>query len=291
MLKPDKITNNFKTRSTAYLIIFLFLSFSLLTIFSYTFDIAFAKIDVSPLHKIDQHIASYAVTIIPGASLKNSPIHYFPSNIAIPEDTTVLWFNNHPNEFHTVVSGILGDPNAGEKFDSDVIPYGSYFKYTFMIEGDYPYFCEIHPWRTGFVSVGNSKELGDNFELLSYNNTTLNITKNTRNLLIFDPVNVDIPNNEALVYNLTLSSINNEILFQDSYIVIGTKFYVDFSSSDFPLRTYGPDFLHPITGAYHIEGNVFEENKEFLVKVELTQIGNKILDESISDEFEIKFVT
>ena len=185
----------------------------------------------------------------------------------------------------------MGDPDVGEKFNSDVIPYGSYFKYTFMIEGDYPYFCEIHPWRTGLVSVGNSKEVENNFELLSSNSTTLNITKNTRNLLIFDPVNVDIPKNEALVYNLTLSSINNEILLQDSYIVIGNKFYVDFSSSDFPLRTYGPDFLHPITGAYHIEGNIFEENKEFLVKVELTQIGNNILDESISDEFEIKFVT
>ncbi|MGD1836787.1 MAG: cupredoxin domain-containing protein [Nitrososphaeraceae archaeon] len=267
------------------------MSFSILTIVFSPINIVFAKIDVSPLHKIDQHIASYAVTIIPGASLKNSPIHYFPSNIAIPEDTTVLWYNNHPGEFHTVVSGILGDPDVGEKFNSDVIPYGSYFKYTFMLEGDYPYFCELHPWRTGFVSVGNSKEIGNNFELVSFNGTTLNIKNDTRNLLIFDPINVDIPKNEALVYNLTLSSMDNEILFHDSYIVIGNKFYVDFSNSDFPLRTYGPDFLHPITGAYHIEGNIFEQNKKFLVKVELVQIGNKILDEPISDEFEIKFVT
>ena len=38
-------------------------------------------------------LATYAVSIVPGAAQRNSSYHYFPPAIAIPAHTTVGWFN------------------------------------------------------------------------------------------------------------------------------------------------------------------------------------------------------
>ena len=55
----------------------------------------------------------------------------------------------------------LGQPHtvtslpAVSIFNSGIIPYGAFFQYTFDTDqaGEFTYHCEIHPWRTGKVSV------------------------------------------------------------------------------------------------------------------------------------------
>ena len=57
--------------------------------------------------------ATYAVSIVPGASQKTNLIHYYPPSIAIPVGTTVAWFNNNPGQPHTVTSGLPNVADSG----------------------------------------------------------------------------------------------------------------------------------------------------------------------------------
>ena len=50
-------------------------------------------------------------------------------------------------------------------FNSGVIPYTSFFQHTFDQAGTFDYYCTIHPWRTGTVTVSDAVERGHNFDL------------------------------------------------------------------------------------------------------------------------------
>ena len=65
-------------------------------------------------------LATYAISIVPGAAQKDSTYHYFPPAIAVPAHTTVGWFNNDFGQPHTVTSGVPGAPN--NLFNSGLMP-------------------------------------------------------------------------------------------------------------------------------------------------------------------------
>ena len=116
---------------TLVLVITIAYSFCLVFQNSYAqIEIPRTYVNMSQLQRIDQTIATYAIIITPGASSQNNPYHYYPEFSAIPINTTVLWYNNNTDQVHTVVSGLPADPNFGQMFTSDMIPYHSYFKYT-----------------------------------------------------------------------------------------------------------------------------------------------------------------
>ncbi|MEJ2261792.1 MAG: hypothetical protein P8X83_09145, partial [Nitrosopumilaceae archaeon] len=53
---------------------------------------------------------------------------------------------------HTITSGTpIGGPNG--VFDSGNLGPGDIFIQSFDEAGEFPYYCTIHPWRTGLVSV------------------------------------------------------------------------------------------------------------------------------------------
>jgi plastocyanin len=70
-----------------------------------------------------------------------------PSQITIVPGTTVVWVNegNHP---HTVTA------NDGS-FDSETLLPGQSFMATFQGRGTISYFCEIHPFMRGSVTVSS----------------------------------------------------------------------------------------------------------------------------------------
>ena len=76
-----------------------------------------------------------------------------PYFVKIDVGDTVTWINND-DAIHVVVSG---NPNDGpnEFFDSGLLKMNEAFSFTFDKEGNYEYFCTIHPWMNGFVTVGN----------------------------------------------------------------------------------------------------------------------------------------
>lgn len=79
---------------------------------------------------------------------------YYPPAISVPAADTVFW-SNLDDAIHTVTSGTGTDGHDGI-FDSDLIFPGSTFGYEFHDTGDYDYYCILHPWMTGKVSVTES---------------------------------------------------------------------------------------------------------------------------------------
>ncbi|HET7642590.1 MAG TPA: hypothetical protein VFK40_03705 [Nitrososphaeraceae archaeon] len=57
------------------------------------------------------------------------------------------------------------------------------------------------------------------------------------------------------------------------------------SKSTIKTTTYGPDLSAPITGTYHIEGPIFVEPTDYIIKVELILIDGKNLSNPIEDVF------
>jgi plastocyanin len=86
---------------------------------------------------------------------------YLPREITARVNDTVTWTNND-TEAHTVTSGIgagieslmnnkKGTPNG--LFDSGLFRPGQSWTHTFTRPGTYTYFCTIHPWMDGIVTV------------------------------------------------------------------------------------------------------------------------------------------
>ena len=85
---------------------------------------------------------------------------YLPFNVKVLEGGIVTWTNTD-SFLHEVASGT---PETGEdnRFEAYLMP-GKTFQRQFTKAGVYKYFCEIHPWATGMVTVyeksGNVQEV------------------------------------------------------------------------------------------------------------------------------------
>ena len=69
----------------------------------------------------------------------------------------VLW-DNKDSSAHTVTSG-TPDVGISGTFDSGIIPGGEKFSYKFEKQGTYDYYCTLHPWMIGTISVGNFESI------------------------------------------------------------------------------------------------------------------------------------
>ena len=93
------------------------------------------------------------ITIAAGASspgCEKTNECFNPSSITATEGNTLTW-KNADTAAHTVTSG--KDTTADGKFDSSLLPAGKEFSFKFESKGDYPYYCAVHPWMTGKVTV------------------------------------------------------------------------------------------------------------------------------------------
>ncbi len=83
---------------------------------------------------------------------------YIPHEVTISVGGEITWINGD-GAAHTVTAGDPGaDASAvGESypngFDSGLIMSGGQYRNEFDYPGTYPYFCVVHPWRTGIVTV------------------------------------------------------------------------------------------------------------------------------------------
>ncbi|MFQ5573614.1 MAG: plastocyanin/azurin family copper-binding protein, partial [Nitrosopumilaceae archaeon] len=76
---------------------------------------------------------------------------YIPLNLEVSKGTTVVWINDDVVG-HTIQSQD-GLGNVIPLFNSDVLQSGERFANKFEEEGVYHYFCTLHPWRVGLVTV------------------------------------------------------------------------------------------------------------------------------------------
>jgi hypothetical protein len=263
---------------------------------------ALAQFGGFPFLPTDEKVLpTYVVRIPPGAFQKNSSQHFYPPNIAIPIGTTLGWVNDDPGQPHTVTS-----LPTGSLFNSGIIPYGSFFQHTIDQAGEYTYHCEIHPWRTGTVSVSGTIEKGNNFELTSGTGPVLSLSKNDRTLLNFHPTTVSADETTPMTYNIAISDGNtNQTVFSRSFFALGNDLQLELiaapanntntdtttinaTTTTSATTVYGPDFSDPITGAYHVQGDFLKPNTDYNIAVEITAIGSQIPENPIGDTFNLR---
>ncbi len=85
---------------------------------------------------------------------------YIESQVTIDVGSEVVW-SNDDSASHTVTSG---DPKNGPDgiFDSNLFLSGQTFSHKFEEAGEFPYFCLVHPWMQGMVTVQEAH--GDDHE-------------------------------------------------------------------------------------------------------------------------------
>ena len=88
-------------------------------------------------------------TSVPGCEETNEC--YTPADITINVGDTVEWINVD-TAAHTVTSGSPADGPSGV-FDSSLVMADAVYAFTFEEAGTYDYFCMVHPWMVGSVTV------------------------------------------------------------------------------------------------------------------------------------------
>ena len=76
---------------------------------------------------------------------------YTPKILSVNKGDTVI-FSNTDSAAHTFTSG---NPPIGPSgvFDSSLLMAGLDYSFTFNDAGNYDYFCMVHPWMVGSVTV------------------------------------------------------------------------------------------------------------------------------------------
>lgn len=260
------------------------------------------QLGLTPVPASQEILPTYIIRIPPGAAIRESPIHYYPGNIAIPSGITVVWFNDDPGQPHTVTSGEFGSKASGDFFNSGIIPYTAGFQHTFDGTRSILYHCEIHPWRIGVVSVSNAFAPGHNFVLASGTGQILNLTHNQRTLLDIKPITIRSEKTTPITYNIAIIEKNRNNNTMASPVTTFSRSFFTLGNNNLQLEliprsdqnttvTYGPDFTDPITGAYHVEGNFMKLGKDYTIRTEITSIGSQIPSQRISDDFSFRVVS
>src|SRR6185503_7940739 len=206
--------------------------------------------------------ATYVVHVPANAYVKDN-VHWVPGHISVPVGTTVEFANDDPDQQHTVTSGTPG--SEGALFDSGVMAYQAAFQYTFDNAGEYSYFCKLHPWMFGTVSVNGAYWEGHHLKLSMGNDAIWNFTKNDRSLLVFEPTSTSYRNDEPVTYNITILK-NDEQVFSEEFRALGGHLSLELVPTDSATRVYGPDSNEPVTGAYHIEGSFLKDNAAYKIR-------------------------
>lgn len=93
------------------------------------------------------------VSMAKGSQSADNPEFYVPAETTVKADETVTW-KNDDTAIHTATSGKDATPDG--KFDTSLVSPGQSSKPIAMPNepGQYPYFCTLHPWMTGMITVG-----------------------------------------------------------------------------------------------------------------------------------------
>ena len=107
------------------------------------------SVEIQPAEEQLETIVSIPVgAAIPGCEKTDEC--FVPSSIIAVQGSTITWTNDD-TAAHTVTSG--KDVVADGKFDSSLLTVGGTFSFKFESNGEYPYYCAVHPWMTGKVTV------------------------------------------------------------------------------------------------------------------------------------------
>ena len=92
------------------------------------------------------------VSMAKGSQAANNPEFYVPAEATVKPGETVTW-KNDDTAIHTATSGKDASPDG--KFDTSLVSPGQSSKPMAVPNepGEYPYFCTLHPWMVGTITV------------------------------------------------------------------------------------------------------------------------------------------
>ena len=123
----------------------LFVLFAIVSIGMTAAPSAFAE------HSMNATVESAEGSSIPGCEETNEC--FLPATVTIGVGGQVTFANND-NAAHTSTSGIMSDDSTvGVAWDSGLAMPGTTYTTPALEEGEYPYFCMVHPWMEGLVIV------------------------------------------------------------------------------------------------------------------------------------------
>ncbi len=97
--------------------------------------------------------AQEAVSIAAGSSNPSATEFFVPTEISVPAGSTVTWTNDD-STIHTVVEGgPQGGAAGAPTFDSSIIAPAGTWENTFDTAGEFDYYCNLHPFMAGKVTV------------------------------------------------------------------------------------------------------------------------------------------
>ena len=245
---------------------------------------------------------NYFIRINEGSDFQGSQ-HYSIGNAAVPAGTTVVWVNNDQGVSHTVTSGTPG--NNTNLFDSGEMPFNAQFPLTFTsaggLIGEFTYYCTLHPYMVATISSNDAVESGQSFEFRSGTGPTLDVAKNNRTLLAFNPIGMSVDQPDVMHYNFSITrNSDNQTLYAEEFDVEDSAFLIELiqvSQSEaqaagvsIPLR-FGPDVDVDYTGAYHAAGDFFSQPGDYTLGVELMTIGSSPPPQPMRDEFTMSVVS
>ena len=186
--------------------IFLPIIFSIFVLFFYTLP----DVNANSEFFVSNTKGSYNL----GCELDNSCFKPYIVNILVGD--TVTWTNND-DAIHVVVSGApnsesFKDFEDGEIFDSGFLKSNETFSHTFIEEGIFGYFCTLHPWMNGFVTVGDVEFIEPSMDA---DFKTLPIVLDSDFKIeefvsgLFVPVNMEFVDNDLLVLEKNTGTVRH----------------------------------------------------------------------------------
>ena len=229
-----------------------------------------------------------------GCELDNSCFEPYIIKIAVGD--TVTWTNND-DAIHVVVSG---DPNLtsikyfedGELFESGFLKTNESFSYIFDQEGTFGYFCTLHPWMNGYISVGDVEFTVPSIDI---DFKTFPIVLDSDFKIeefasgLFVPVNMEFIGNDLLILEKnsgTVRHIKNNLLLDSPVLDVEVSNYGEHGLLG--ITSVQNDVYLFFTEAYHDGGRALE-NRVYKYSWDGTNLVNPILLKKIPS-FEREYV-
>jgi len=107
--------------------------------------------DILVIDGEEQESGVQSVIIPNGNSFQGNTGYYLPLNLEIKSESTVVWENKDVIS-HTIQSQDIDGKPSG-LFSSSLLETGDSYEFKFTESGEYHYYCTIHPWRIGVITV------------------------------------------------------------------------------------------------------------------------------------------
>lgn len=252
---------------------------------------------------------SYAINI-PFTGLGFSPFE--PSEISIPANMTVIWFNEDESP-HSVTF----NDTSPEPIEAGTIAPGGFFIHKFTVPGTYDYYDSQNPSAKGRIKVGAEFEPGQNMNMLVGGDALPfeagKVGRTTFSFVPNDNVTI-IPPTLSITFNVSIADSTGTQLysnqFEDSDGILDLEL-IPTSSDRSSISnqtggaattnqtggaaaqphfvTWGPDLTDQegvaSDGAYHVQGPIMTENEDYIITVSITSIDNAVQSQPPSDDF------